>query len=301
MNRITRCPSCATVYPVEAQQIEAARGWLRCGQCQHVFDSTGLVLNWVPEPATPLPEEVVHVLEAATQTPERVAIRDLLHHEDCSPAPTDTPSQAGAELMAFADALSTFRPGLDPLAPLPSPEHVSGTGSEEQALDTQLSQEQAAHPVRAGKSGRLAKLLAVFLGLALLVQLGFFQRHAIAAYWPASRPALEAVCKTLGCDIKPWQDLEAMVIDGASFVQRNDDYVLSWTLRNTGNKTLAATALELTLQDDQQQAVMRRVFLPPEMGSPAVLAPGQSWTGDLVIQVAPGLAFSEYRVLSFYP
>lgn len=298
MNRFTRCPSCATVYSVEPAQIEAAQGWLRCGQCQHAFDSTGLVLSWSTEPASRLPEDVV-VLEGGTEPSERVAIRELLHHEDRSQAPSETTSQAAAELKAFADALSTFRPGLDPLAPLPGPDPVLDT--EEHVQSKHLSHEKASTPVNAGKSGLSLRLITVFLGLSLLAQLSFSQRHAIAVHWPASRPVLEAVCKTLTCDIQAWQDLEAMVIDGASFVQRSDDHVLSWTQRNMGDKPLAATALELTLQDDDNQAVIRRVFLPAEMGSPIVLAPGQSWTGELVIQVAPGMVFSHYRVLSFYP
>ena len=300
MNRFTRCPSCATVYRVEMGQIEAAGGWLRCGQCQHAFDSTGLVLAWSPEASSGLPKDGVQVFEAATPSSERVAIRDLLHHEDRSLSSTETPSQAGVELMAFADALSTFRPGLDPLAPLPSPVgHMPA--AEEQAQIDHLSNDKASGHVRAGQAGRLGWLFAWLLGLSLLAQLSFYQRHAIAAHWPASRPVLEAMCKTLACSIQPLQDLDAMVIDGASLVQRSDDYVLSWTLLNTGNKPLEATALQLTLQDEDKKAVLRRVFLPAETGSPTVLTPGQTWTGDLLIQVEPGMVFSHYRVLSFYP
>jgi len=53
MNRITRCPSCTTVYQLGDAQLQAAKGWLRCGVCSHVFDSTGLVLRWSPAPAEP--------------------------------------------------------------------------------------------------------------------------------------------------------------------------------------------------------------------------------------------------------
>lgn len=43
---MTCCPSCRTTFRVSPEQLAQAQAWLRCGQCDRVFDSTGLVVNW---------------------------------------------------------------------------------------------------------------------------------------------------------------------------------------------------------------------------------------------------------------
>ena len=43
---ITCCPSCQTTFRVLPEQLTQAQAWLRCSQCERVFDSTGLVVNW---------------------------------------------------------------------------------------------------------------------------------------------------------------------------------------------------------------------------------------------------------------
>lgn len=56
MSQITRCPSCATQFKVVADQLRISEGWVRCGQCQHVFDARQSL-----QPA-PAPEEPPHAL-----------------------------------------------------------------------------------------------------------------------------------------------------------------------------------------------------------------------------------------------
>ena len=93
-------------------------------------------------------------------------------------------------------------------------------------------------------------------------------------------------------------------------------------IRNTGAIELAMPALELTLTDSQDQALVRRVLTPAELGSRAnTLAAGAEFSGVLALSVqnpaaaasttttpsAPNpqtdrpLQISGYRVLAFYP
>jgi predicted Zn finger-like uncharacterized protein len=95
MKWITRCTACGVTYTVVPDQLKVAQGWLRCGQCQHAFDSTGLVLKWVPEACNPEPTW------ATEKTAERLDIDDLLMQEDRS-----APQSA---VTAFEEALSTFK------------------------------------------------------------------------------------------------------------------------------------------------------------------------------------------------
>lgn len=39
MSLITRCPACATMFKVVPDQLRISEGWVRCGQCEVVFDA----------------------------------------------------------------------------------------------------------------------------------------------------------------------------------------------------------------------------------------------------------------------
>ena len=52
---ITHCPQCETAFKVSPQQLELAKGWVRCGRCAHVFEAA-LYFETPPDiPAPPLP------------------------------------------------------------------------------------------------------------------------------------------------------------------------------------------------------------------------------------------------------
>lgn len=279
MNSITRCPSCATHYQVAKADIQAAKGWLRCGQCGHVFDSTGLVLRWTP-PAFVAQEPVVATDLMAdndwvADPSDRLALDDLLQKEDRS----DTTPAAGAELVAFEQALSSFKPTLD----APSSAAMDG-------------------PQTTAKSSiRVTRYAVWVLALALVLQLLFVQRHAIAAYWPKSASVIRQVCQSIGCQVRPLRNAQGLVIDSSELIQRGEGHALRWTVRNTTAQVLGMTSLELTLMNGPEKVVLRRVFSPEQTGAPEVLAPGQSWSGELMVRADAESTFSDYRLLSFYP
>lgn len=297
MNRITRCPSCTTVYRLGEVHLQAAKGWLRCGACGHVFDSTGLVLRWTPAPdasdvstAAPVSAASEGVsLSAAQAHPgadwvpdlvadpaDRIAIDGLLKKEDHS----SQARPAQAELAAFEQALSSFKP--EPLT-----------------FEPQAQPEKAA--AAAPSQSWFVPYVVLSLALLLVLQLAYVQRDALVAVWPASEPVVRHVCQSFGCQISPLRDAEGVVIDSSSLVQRSDDHVLTWSVRNTTRRVLGTTALELSLMDPQGKLVLRTVVLPAQTGVPPTLSPGQSWSGSLKVLVAPELVFSDYRLLSFYP
>lgn len=295
MKRITRCPSCATVYQLTQVHLHAAKGWLRCSACGQAFDSTGLVLRWSPAnhvtPVSPFEAgpgstngppyktgESEQVPDLVVDPADRISLDDLLTKEDCSSTGPIRPAQA--ELAAFEDALSRFKPEPLTAEALPGPEKVS------EAL-----------PSRAW----LAPYAVLSLALLLVIQLAFVQRNAIAASWPDSEPMIRHLCQSLGCQVSPLRDPEGMVIESSSLVQRSDDHVLSWSVRNSTRRVLGMTALELSLMDERGKLVLRTVVMPEQAGAPSTLSPGQSWSGTLKVLVSPDRVFSDYRVLNFYP
>ncbi|MFC6283309.1 MULTISPECIES: DUF3426 domain-containing protein [Polaromonas] len=155
--------------------------------------------------------------------------------------------------------------------------------------------------------GLVGLLLAVVLLLQVLVQ----QRDSVAAMAPAFRPWLQAMCGHLHCEVKPLRRIEALVIDSSSFNKIDaDSYRLGFSLKNTGTVPVAMPALEVTLTDTQEQALVRRVLMPAQFGAEnPTLAAGAEFAGLVLMQVpaadAPGAAsplrIAGYRVLAFYP
>jgi predicted Zn finger-like uncharacterized protein len=304
MTRITRCPSCDTVYKVGDAQLQQARGWLRCGHCTQAFDSTGLVLAWGPVSGelhhlspgrAPVVASATVVGEPTSTTrgaSERIDLDVFLRTPDRS-APIRS---ADAELVSFEEALSSFRPIQ---MPEPRPGGATGPGQFDRSADAQpatVAMSGAAH-----KSVGFGALATVGLACALLLQLVFVQRSAIVSHWPDTAPGLERACSWLGCQIAALRDPEALVIDSSAIVQRDDDHVLSWTLRNTSSRTLGVTAMEISLLDAQDQVLVRRVVQVSDWGGPETLAPGQVDSAQLAVRIDPVLQVSGYRLLSFYP
>ncbi len=210
---------------------------------------------------------------------DRIALDDLLKKREDHSSPVQT-RHAQAELAAFESALSSFK-------------------SEPWVMEPSESTEKVTAPATSRRW--FAPFALLSLALLLVLHLAYLQRDAIVAAWPASEPVMRHVCQTFGCEISPLRDAEGVVIDSSSLVQRSDDHVLTWSVRNTTRSVLGMTALELSLMDRQGKLVLRTVILPAQTGAPPSLSPGQSWSGSLKVQVSPELVFSDYRLLSFYP
>ena len=71
---ITHCPQCETAFKVSPQQLELAKGWVRCGRCAHVFEAA-LYFETPPDlPPAPLTSADAPSLFRAAMAP--VASRD---------------------------------------------------------------------------------------------------------------------------------------------------------------------------------------------------------------------------------
>ncbi|RST54484.1 zinc-ribbon and DUF3426 domain-containing protein [Variovorax sp. MHTC-1] len=149
---------------------------------------------------------------------------------------------------------------------------------------------------------------AVLAALLLLVQVLHQERDLIAARQPALRPALAALCSLTGCELSALRQIGDITIDGASFAREKsgDAYRLSFTLRNAAAVPLAMPAVELSLLDMQERAVIRRVLMPAEFGAPTVLPARAERAASLPLALTgPEAAalppIAGYRVLAFYP
>jgi predicted Zn finger-like uncharacterized protein len=327
MSLITQCPACATMFKVVPDQLRISDGWVRCGQCDEVFDANANLHGQVDvvqlDGADIAPEPELRA-QAAPTSPDpdwaaslRFASDDPVTVEG-SPAPEppapESPATLAPEPPALDVAMDDFlaqspgdlsRPvGFDaetpplesddraPLAHLGSPAPRYTQIEQPAAAASPLSFMQAkagsAWWERAPAKWMLGGICALLLG-GLLLQHAYTDRDRIAAYQPDMAPALTVMCEWLGCSISPLQAIESVVIDSSSFSKlRNDVYRLNVTIKNNSTVAVAPPSLELTLTDLQDQSMIRRVLGPADIGlRNKTLKPGEEFAVSLPLVVKP--------------
>ncbi|WP_062363136.1 zinc-ribbon and DUF3426 domain-containing protein [Variovorax paradoxus] len=218
--------------------------------------------------------------------------------------------RAAAKMSAsMVREASEPEPGLLP-SPLPS---VRGDAEDSERLPFSDGNENPAH----GAAGawqrpgvrRWLWLLAVLAVLLLVVQVLRHERDGIVARQPNLRPAFAGLCRVTGCELTALRQIGDIVIEGAAFAREktgNSDYRLSFTLRNGAAVPLAMPAIELSLLDTQERAVVRRVLMAADYGAPAVLAARSDQAASLPMSLSAAEAaalppIAGYRVEAFYP
>ena len=274
-DQVTRCPHCHAVFRVAPALLAQAGGWLRCGQCRSLFDSTGLTVPWTPD------------LEA---TPERMDLESLLKAEDRgAPVAAESVEQAVGELLSFERALASFQGAAPEIGA-----HASGT--------VQAAPSEAQSPESTAKPARWRRAAAWSLALVLLasLQLAWGWRHA---WWqtPWVVDAAQSWCARMACQLPAWQAPDFVRIDSSQFVRTERGYQLEWSVRNLSSWPLHMPSMELVLTQDGGGVLVRRVVTPAEMAAPQRLAPDQRWDGVLVLELQDDLPVSGYRLLAFYP
>ena len=117
MSQITRCPACATLFKVVADQLKVAQGWVRCGQCGEVFEA-GLHLVPVATLETQASPSALKGLADETPLPAKNALPFPMSDHGVFPPPVSPKVPAGVPLMSpeasckgnLADAAADDKP-----------------------------------------------------------------------------------------------------------------------------------------------------------------------------------------------
>ncbi|MBT9505357.1 DUF3426 domain-containing protein [Rhodoferax sp.] len=312
MSLITRCPACETMFKVVPDQLRISEGWVRCGQCDEVFDAS---LHLVPA----VPEIVGSATDYQDETPSDVteSLQPELQPVDI---PLDMDQVDGVDEQPAEDALIGPRASDEGIAES-SPDLMVQESELEAAEDERDPEPQDSIPasevsfLRDNHADAVPRRPLVRAGWALLIgllllglvgQLVIHERDRIAASEPALRPWLMALCEPLHCTLSPLRRIESIVIESSSFTRiRGTAYRLNLTVKNTASMALAVPAIELTLTDSRDQPLVRRVFSPVELGAKSdTLAMGTEWSMSMAMAVsAAGAAdrVAGYRLLAFYP
>lgn len=319
MSLITQCPACTTLFKVVPDQLRVSDGWVRCGQCDEVFDAnvhmhkgsttvlpavsaaesiTDTVASAGVEAAATDGEALPLVALAAVSSTEFVAEAES-GESDLAPIARETEG-------GFRDALSPPPQSLEKLPFSASQLHQL---DDDAVVDSQFSfmqdsakTSQKYHPLARGG----LVLLVVLLSVLMLGQIVVQERDRIGATEPGAKKLLEPMCSILGCILSPLRQFDAVVIDSSSFVNVHANvYRLSVVLKNTYPLDVAAPALELSLTDRQDRPVIKRVIPAAELpDSRLIMGANAEFNTSFPLEVTlpSGVEpISGYRLLAFYP
>lgn len=149
--------------------------------------------------------------------------------------------------------------------------------------------------------------IVLLLAVLLAVQLVHALRERIGTF-PALHPVVSALCRLAGCVVAPPKRSEQLAIESSDLQAdpaRPSRIVLTAALRNRGTSIVAYPALELTLTNAQDQALVRRIFLPADyLREPPDAERGMSALAEVNVRIeldTGELRPAGYRLFLFYP
>jgi hypothetical protein len=158
---------------------------------------------------------------------------------------------------------------------------------------------------------RLAWAFAALLAIVVLAaQAALHFRTELAVLLPETRAHLAAACAALKCDLRLPRRPKLMAIESSDLQadgRRENVIVLNAVLRNQAQFAQEYPALELTLTDERDEAVARRVLLPADYLAGVAreqIARGIGAGTDIALRVfidTSGLRAIGYRMYLFFP
>lgn len=151
-------------------------------------------------------------------------------------------------------------------------------------------------------------VLAGVMVPVLLLQSLYYWRNPLAAAAPPLRPLLNGMCVAFHCTVGLPTEIDRLSLESNELqvVPPNQNvYALSLVMRNRGDTAQAWPHIELTLNNDDEKAVVRRVFRPRDyLADPAQvdsgIAPASEQQVKLNFELKEALV-SGYRIYLFYP
>ena len=180
-----------------------------------------------------------------------------------------------------------------------------------QDLDDEVVAEFLAEPEpRSWRSIVLWGFLALLAAAALAAQVAYRYRTEIAVLAPNMRGTLERACRALRCEVALPRRPELMSIDSSDLQadsRRENVIILNAVIRNRAPFPQDFPALELTLTDETDRPVLRRVLRPADYLDATrreALAQGIAPGSEAVLRVfldSGRVRATGYRLYLFYP
>jgi len=293
MKMVTRCPACGTAFRVHQAQLDARQGQVRCGHCAVVFNAH---MHLAVEPDTPTVEQAPSAKPAEAAPAFPVEAAPPLK-------PADEKREEKAE-RAKEPPIKVPERAKTP-APAKAAEPVALTMADATQFDFGPSAKAAAK--RRGTASSWWTAAAVLLIAVLFLQGAFLFRTELARAMPSARPLMESACAMLGCTIPYPREAELVTIESSDLQAApgaKDVLVLSAVLRNRATFAQDFPAIELTLTDEANTTVARRILRPRDYLEQKRAAGVFAANNEVPLQLhldAAGLGASGYRLYVFYP
>lgn len=154
-------------------------------------------------------------------------------------------------------------------------------------------------------SGRVRSILVwsvciVVLFVGLIAQWTYQEHPRLMAQFPPARPALESACQMLGCQVTPVRDIDALVIDASSLtVAGQGMYRMNFTIRNQSAQSVTFPAFELTLIDELDQVLVRKVVKAEDLYTRKIESLGASQSTELSLGLEYKSSVNARRVVGY--
>jgi predicted Zn finger-like uncharacterized protein len=320
MDLFTCCTGCETVFRVTTGDLQASGGQVRCGRCQTVFDAFASLTARPPG----------QTQEGAAATTDVPAPREYTATDSSITTSREMdPDEPTSDAMA---ALDPVPDDLEPQAPMPeqAPDSVD-------AAETQIPAEAVEPPDSAAEPSGMADRFTddpatnlyewefkatpksprtrLWLSLSLLLvftaiaQAAYAFRTELMVNYPQARPVYVQICVWLSCEIGLPRLVEQLDISASDLQlvnpQTRNQVELTALVRNRARVAVEFPAFELTLTNEEERVVARRVFLPDEyLSDVAIIGGGLAGRGELAVRlfldIGP-LGAAGYRIYLFYP
>lgn len=292
MSQITCCPNCSTTFRVTDAQLAAHQGKVRCGRCAFVFHAPDFIQSLIvdsPQAAAPSPSTTSHIPESAptsaletqyeeikqgiqSQTKEIKAQKEIHQEKTQNPPKNDHDKliQLAKDELELDAALSKAEAQLK--------QHATGNDASESsqherpsiAIDSDseyqpiLTEDDLFSPTKSGSRFTWAWALGCLIALlVLLAQSVFVFRNELSQEFPALRPKLIVLCEHLNCTLPLPREAQLLRSEYSelTFIPNSPTLIqLNATLRNLAPFAQELPKLEVTLTDENEKVIVRKIF-----------------------------------------
>jgi predicted Zn finger-like uncharacterized protein len=307
MDLFTRCTGCETVFRVTTGDLQASGGQVRCGRCQTVFDAFASLTARPPgqaqeDAATDSPIATSRKMDPDEPTSSAIAALDPVPHDLVPQAPM--PEQTSDSV----DAAETEMPAADAEPPesTAEPPSVADRFADDPVANLFEWEFKATpkHP-----RTRLWLSLSLLLAITAIAQAAYAFRTDLMVNYPQARPLYVQICVWLSCEIGLPRLADQLDISASDLQlvnpQTRNQVELTALVRNRARVAVEYPAFELTLTNEEERVVARRVFLPDEyLPDATIIDDGLAGRGELAVRlfldIGP-LGAAGYRIYLFYP